>query len=103
MTIVTLLIALIASPSSNAAAELALLDFHPSCCGPCQQMRPAIGLLVREGYPVKSVDVDQSPDLAARYKVSDVPTFIIVDGSGQAVAQSKGAQPAGQLAKMYLS
>lgn len=102
MTIVTLLIALIATPSGDAAGELVLLDFHASWCGPCQQMRPAIDLLVERGYPVKSVDVDDSADLAARYKVRDVPTFIVVDASGQPLAQLKGAQPAGKLARMYL-
>jgi thiol-disulfide isomerase/thioredoxin len=103
MTIATLLIALIATPSGDATGEPLLLDFHASWCGPCQQMRPAIEQLIQKGYRVKSVDVDDSPELAARYHVKDVPTFIIVDSKGRALAQTKGSQPAIQLAKMYLA
>ena len=103
MTIAALLIALIATPSGDATGEPLLLDFHASWCGPCQQMRPAIEQLIKKGYPVKSVDVDHTPDLAERYEVNGVPTFIVIDGTGQVLARTSGAQPAGQLAKMYLA
>ncbi len=103
MTIATLLLALIATPTGDATGEPLLLDFHASWCGPCQQMRPAIEQLIQKGYQVKSVDVDHSPDLAARYKVQSVPTFIIVDASGEPLARTMGPQPAGQLARMYLA
>jgi thiol-disulfide isomerase/thioredoxin len=103
MTIATLLIALIATPAGDATGEREplLLDFHASWCGPCQQMRPAIKQLVELGYQVKSVDVDRSPELAQRYEVSAVPTFVIVDAAGEPLARTKGVQPAGQLARMY--
>jgi thiol-disulfide isomerase/thioredoxin len=101
MTIATLLFALIATPASNASAEPLLLDFHSAGCGPCRQMRPAIKQLIELGYQVKSVDVEQAPDLAERYQVSAVPTFIIVDPAGKPLARTKGLQPAGQLARMY--
>ena len=103
MTIATLLLALIATPSGDATGEPLLLDFHASWCGPCQQMRPAIETLIQKGYQVKSVDVDQSPDLAARYQVQNVPTFIVVDAAGEPLARTMGPQPAGQLAQMYLA
>jgi thiol-disulfide isomerase/thioredoxin len=103
MTIATLLLALIATPTGDATGEPLLLDFHASWCGPCKQMRPAIEQLIQKGYQVKSVDVDDSPDLAARYKVQNVPTFIVVDPSGEPLARTMGAQPAGQLARMYLA
>ena len=61
MTIATLLLALIATPTGDATGEPLLLDFHASWCGPCQQMRPAIKLLIQKGYQVKSVDVDNRP------------------------------------------
>ena len=103
MTIATLLLALIATPTGDATGEPLLLDFHASWCGPCKQMRPAIEQLIQKGYQVKSVDVDHSPDLAARYQVQSVPTFIVVDASGEPLARTDGAQPAGQLARMYLA
>jgi len=79
-----------------------MLDFHADWCGPCRQMRPAVDALVAKGYPVKSVDIDKSPDLAAKYKVNGVPTFIVVDKSGRQLARTSGAQPAKQLAQFYL-
>ena len=103
MTIATLLFVLIAAPSGDASGDPLLLDFHSNSCGPCIQMRPAIQLLIQKDYPVQSVDIEQSPDLAERYHISGVPTFIVVDAAGRTLARSSGAQPAAQLAKMYLA
>ncbi|MBV8230393.1 MAG: thioredoxin fold domain-containing protein [Planctomycetaceae bacterium] len=103
MTIVALLLAMIASPSADAAGEPTLLDFHAAWCGPCQQMRPAVEQLIQKGYQVKSIDIDHSPELAERYHVTQVPTFIVVDPSGKPLARSMGAQPAAQLARLYLA
>jgi len=102
MTIAALLLALIAStPAAEADAKPIILDFHSAHCGPCQQMRPEIERLVDKGYPVKAVDVDKAPDLAQRYRVSAVPTFIVVDARGRALARTEGFQPAGQIATLY--
>lgn len=103
MTIVTLLFALIATPSAEGTGEPILLDFQASWCGPCRQMRPAIEQLLGKGYPVKEIDIDRSPDLAARYHVASVPTFIVTDPSGRPLARTEGLQPAAELAKMYLA
>jgi thiol-disulfide isomerase/thioredoxin len=103
MMTTALLLALIAAPAAERSAEPLLLDFHASWCGPCQQMRPAIKELIRKGYRVKSVDIDRSPDLAERYEVTEVPTFIIVDADGRAVSRTKGPQPPANLARLYLA
>ena len=42
-----------------------LLDFHAEWCGPCHKVRPAVEQLIREGYPIKTIDIDQEPELAA--------------------------------------
>ena len=82
MTIASLLLALItAIPSSAATSEPVLLDFHAEWCGPCRQMRPAVEQLIRKGYPIKSIDIDQAPDLKEKYGVDAVPTFIVVDAA----------------------
>jgi thiol-disulfide isomerase/thioredoxin len=104
MTIASLLLAVLTTayyPPSDATAEPVLLDFHAEWCGPCQKMRRAVEQLSRQGYPVKSIDIDQSPELAKRYRVQSVPTFIVVDGSGRVLDRTSGLQPAADLARFY--
>ncbi len=55
-------------------------DFYSQNCGPCRMMMPIVHQLYAEGYAVQTVDVDQRPDLAQQYNVSQVPTFILVIG-----------------------
>jgi thiol-disulfide isomerase/thioredoxin len=103
MTIATLLLALLALPSSTAApGEPVMLDFTATWCGPCRQMRPVVEQLIQKGYRVKPVDLDQNRDLAERYEVTEVPTFIVIDPeSGRSLARTSGSQPAAQLASLY--
>lgn len=101
MTIATLFVALIAISAEPGPGDPVLLDFHAAWCGPCQQMRPEVDKLVRKGYPIRSVDVDRSPELSERYKVSAVPTFIVVDARGRELAKASGAMPAARLAAFY--
>src|SRR3954470_17725376 len=102
MTIAALILALLASSGDAQGRGPIILDFHAEWCGPCQQMRPALERLVQKGYPVKSIDIDQDADLAARYHVSSVPTFVVVDPQGRALARTQGLQPAENLASLFL-
>ncbi|WP_165070409.1 thioredoxin domain-containing protein [Paludisphaera rhizosphaerae] len=97
-----LLLFVIVGQAAAGESQPLMLDFHADWCGPCRQMRPAVDALVAKGYPVKSVDIDKSPKLAAKYKVDGVPTFIVVDENGGEIARTSGAQPVKQLAQFYL-
>lgn len=102
MKIATLLFALVAANGVAPRSEPVLLDFQATWCGPCRQMRPVVEQLIEKGYPVKEVDVDRSPQLAARYKVEHVPTFVVVDPStGRSLARMEGACPASDLVNLY--
>ena len=62
----------------SAWAETVLLDFHSAMCGPCQQMRPVVRQLEAKGYQIRAVDIGREPQFAAKYGVTQVPTFIAV-------------------------
>ena len=94
MTIAPLLLALFTattSPPATAQSGAVLLDFHAEWCGPCRQMRPAVKQLVAKGYPVKSIDIDRSPRMASRYHIEAVPTFVVVDSTGEELDRSDRA------------
>jgi thiol-disulfide isomerase/thioredoxin len=104
MTLGSLLLTLVTalgSPAGSSTSEPVLLDFHAEWCGPCRQVRPAIQQLIREGYPVKQIDIDGDPKIASRYDVKSIPTFIVVDGSGSELARHVGPEPAAELARFY--
>lgn len=89
-------------PAADADVGAAtILDFHSRSCPPCRKMRPEIDTLRKAKYPIKSIDVEQQADWAERYQVTEVPTFVIVDGQGNILARTKGYQPARQLADLY--
>ncbi|MGE3820157.1 MAG: thioredoxin domain-containing protein [Isosphaeraceae bacterium] len=102
MNLATLLLALALPCWTEPASEPVMLDFSAEWCGPCRQMRPAVDQLLRKGYPIKPVDVDENPELAERYQVTGVPTFVVIDpDSGRELARTSGAQPVAQLASLY--
>ncbi|SFH53446.1 thioredoxin domain-containing protein [Planctomicrobium piriforme] len=53
-------------------------DFSATWCGPCQQVAPIVEKLQREGLPIRKVDIDQQRDLASKYSVQQIPTFVLV-------------------------
>jgi thiol-disulfide isomerase/thioredoxin len=104
MTFASLLLALLTAtytPASDTSDGPVLLDFHAEWCGPCHKARPAVAQLARQGYPIKTIDIDQEPKLRARYHVDQVPTFIVVDGAGRELDRTTGPQPAAELANFY--
>lgn len=73
----TLVILVAAAGAANASPGV-LLDFTASWCGPCQQMKPVVSRLARQGYPIRKVDVDQHPELSRKYRVNSIPAFVLV-------------------------
>ncbi len=72
-----MLFAALAAPGQDGGAML--LDVSASWCGPCQQMKPVVHSLQREGYPVKIVDFDRHRSYAEQQLgVKRIPTFVLV-------------------------
>ena len=60
-----------------------LVDFYAPWCGPCRAMAPTLDSLANElagRAKIVKVNVDNSPDLAAEYQITGVPTLIIFNG-----------------------
>jgi len=85
----------------QSVPQIGLLDFTATWCGPCQQMSPVVESLQRQGYPVYKVDVDQRPDLARQFRITGMPTFVLVV-NGQEVMRQTGATSESQLRRMLL-
>jgi len=57
-----------------------LVDFHAKWCGPCQAMHPVMDRLKNEmGSQVRilKIDVDKNQEVANKFKVRSVPTFML--------------------------
>jgi thioredoxin 1 len=71
-----------------------LVDFTAAWCPPCRIMKPVLDELdaARDDLRVVEVDVDASLDVAARYGVLSMPTFMLFR-SGEPVLTLVGARP----------
>ncbi len=62
------------------AEQTVLLDFWASWCGPCKMMSPVIDQAAQErpDVIVGKVNVDEQPELAARFGIMSIPTLIVL-------------------------
>lgn len=76
------------------AGQKFLVDFWASWCGPCRMVLPIIDEIAGEaqGFKVGKINVDEQPELAAKFGVMTIPTLMVFDGN-QVVNKSIGAQP----------
>ena len=66
-----------------------LLDFWASWCGPCRMVSPIIDEIANERADLKvgKVNVDEQPELAAKFGVMSIPTLIVMkDGKIEQIA-----------------
>ncbi|MGI6315600.1 MAG: thioredoxin [Christensenellales bacterium] len=62
------------------AQKPVLIDFFATWCGPCRMVAPLVESIAEEHpeYIVGKVDVDQEPELAQQFKVSSIPTLVVM-------------------------
>ena len=77
-----------------------LVDFYADWCGPCKMLSPILEELEKEGaVKVCKINVDEEPDLAAKFGVMSIPALFVLK-DGKITNQAVGAQPKARILDM---
>ena len=73
--------------------QVVLVDFWAAWCGPCRMVGPIIDEIAEE-YDGKAVvgkvDVDENPEISAKYGIRSIPTLLFIK-NGEVVDKQTGA------------
>ncbi|MBE6929662.1 MAG: thioredoxin, partial [Ruminococcaceae bacterium] len=71
-----------------------LLDFWAPWCSPCRIVVPMVEEIAKERPDIKvgKINVDENPELAARFRIMSIPTLVVME-NGKIVNQAMGARP----------
>ncbi len=80
--------------SKALQADIALVDFSATWCGPCKMIAPVVDELSEEMKEVAffNADVDENDELAGKYNIMNIPALIVLK-KGEVAAQTVGFQP----------
>src|SRR5207253_6509808 len=73
-----------------------LVDFWAPWCGPCKMVAPEFAKVARETagqFVVAKVNTEELPSLSARFRITAIPTMVILN-NGLEAARQTGAMPA---------
>ena len=67
-----------------------LIDFWAEWCGPCKMMHPILEEYSKEegAIQVVKVNVDEEADIASKYNIRGIPTFILFEDGEVAKRQT---------------
>lgn len=71
-----------------------LIDFWAQWCGPCRMVSPLVDQIADESdgtYKVGKINVDEQPELAAKFGVMSIPTLMVMK-NGKISSSSVGAR-----------
>jgi thioredoxin 1 len=78
-----------------------LVDFWAPWCGPCRSVAPLVDDLAtqyRDKLKVAKINVDESSQVAMKYQVTSIPTFILFK-NGEVADRVLGALPRSEFVK----
>ncbi|MFN4226911.1 MAG: thioredoxin [Candidatus Ratteibacteria bacterium] len=85
--------------------EKVVVDFWASWCMPCKIVAPAFENLAKKyktSIIFAKVNVDENPDIAAKFEIMSIPNFIIFK-NGEKIGEIVGAYPENILEEKILN
>lgn len=79
-----------------------LVDFTATWCGPCKALAPIVEKVADEfvgKVKVGKLDIDENPEITAKYGVRSVPTVLVFKG-GQQIGKHVGLTNRDNLVKL---
>ena len=79
-----------------------LIDFWATWCGPCKMMGPVVEEIaesIGNNAKICKVNIDECPELATKYNVMSIPTFIAIK-NGSETGRTVGVQSKDELLKL---